>query len=587
MAIPEAHLKSYLQKKKDNYTQYRKVNYDNKFIENYRLYKSYREPKDHVWQTNIFIPYAFTMIETVLPRIVEYLWQGDKFVTAHPRERTDIDNAKIVDDLIQYQIDTGIDNLFMEWVDMLKTYMIQGTGIGKITWDVLADKASFINVDIFDFYVQPFKKYVEDMDGVFHVFDMPTDIIRDKLKFNAGYVNIDKIDKTSMGTKDEEVNTQKNAEVGRVQNYDPGRKTSLIYQYWGKIPVQESMEVGSGYSATTYEEGLVEIANRETIIRNVKNPYASPGNPDGIRPFVSAKNYTDPGEFYGIGDIEPAKDVMYEANELQNQKMDNLKLAMNKMWIVGGTAGIDLSNMISYPGNVVVADNIEQIKPLEHRDIAGGVSQESEHLAAIIQNTAGVSDYSRGANAPGMSDTVGGITSLIEEANQRFAYKIKVLQMTAVKKFAEKLFKLDQLFIKGAEIPVRLQNEEGFKWLNINPDNLIGMYDFKPVAISMIGNKLARQNTMIKLLEVISKAPPIPSMIAKILEDFDMSNKDEVMNDLMNLWGMNAPAQPGMPSGVTSPTRPGQPVPSPVPVPGPVNDAQVQAQLANQVGVGR
>ena len=93
MALTDEQLKSYLIKKFDNYRTYRKANYDSKFIENYRLYKSYRDNKLHLWQTNLFVPYAFAMIETILPREVGYLWQGDKLVTAHPRERTDVINA--------------------------------------------------------------------------------------------------------------------------------------------------------------------------------------------------------------------------------------------------------------------------------------------------------------------------------------------------------------------------------------------------------------------------------------------------------------------------------------------------------------
>ena len=579
MAIEEQKILSYLLQKKDNYTNHRKYNYDNLFLENYRLYKSYRDPQLHVWQTNIFVPYVFSMIETVLPRIVEYLWQGDKFVTTVPRDSMDDPgNAKIIDDLVNWQTDSQIENLFLEWVEMFKTYMIQGTGIGKITWDVLKDKPTFMNVDIFDMFVQPGKKYIDQMDGVFHVFDLPADIVQAKGQLGAGYKNLEGLAKTSMGTKDEEGDTVKDAEVGRVRNYEPNRKTSLIYQYWGKVPVQDSITVGiPQLGNTTYQEKLCEIANRNTLIRVSDNPYATEGKPEGMRPFVVAKNYLDPGEFYGIGDISPIKDVQYEMNEIENSDMDNIKLAMNKMWLVGGTAGVDISNMVSYPGNVITANDPSQITPLEHKPGDHGAAKKLEHLKGIIDGSAGVFDYTKGANTPGMTDTVGGITSLIQEANARFSYKIKVLQMTAIKGFAEKLFHLDQMFIKGVGIPVRISNEEGFRWLNVNPDNIQGMYNFKPVSVSMIGNKLAKQNAMIRLLEVISKSPPLPSFIKAMMESFDLENKEEVMQELMQMWGIAQQGQGG-PPGVPSPTRQGG---------SPVNDAQVGQNLSNQMRVGR
>ena len=323
MALSNQELLSFLLKTKDNYTQHRKQNYDSKLIENLRLYKSFRDNKANTWETNIFLSYIFTMIETILPREITYLWQGDRFVTAHPRERTDIPDAKVVDDLIQYQIDTDIDELFMEFMDFIKMHNVQGTGIGKLTWNVFDDKPEFVNVDVFDFYPQPHKKYIEKMDGMFHVYDMPVDILMERQQQGVGYDNVHQIVHTSMGTKDEESHSDKDSELGRMKVYQPNRRTALIYQYWGKIPLQERIDVGKGYSFTRFVEGFIEIANRKFIIRKGENPYKTPERPEGIRPFIAAKDYTDPyGDFWGIGEVQPVKDVQYEANELECGKVE-------------------------------------------------------------------------------------------------------------------------------------------------------------------------------------------------------------------------------------------------------------------------
>ncbi len=585
MALPNADLLSFLLKTKDNYTQHRKQNHDAKFIENLRLYKSYRDNKTNTWETNIFLSYIFSMIETILPREITYLWQGDRFVTAHPRERSDIQDAGIVDDLIQYQIDTGISDLFMEFMDLIKTHNIQGTGVGKLTQNVFEDKPEFVNIDIFDFYPQPYKKYIEKMDGMFHVFDMPVDVLMDRQQAGAGYENVEMTVHTSMGTKEEEAHTNKDAEVGQMKVYQPNRKTALIYQYWGKIPLQDTIVVGGGYSYTRFKEGFVEIANKNTIIRQGDNPYATPQNPEGFRPFVAAVDYTDPyGDFWGIGEIQPVKDVQYEANELECGKIDNLKLIMNQMWLIGKNAGVELDTLVSYPGNAVLADDINQVKNMPGKELPSSVLQQGERYEHLMQIIPGVSDYTQGNNAPGMSDTVGGITALIEENNMRFAHKIKVLQMSTIKDFATKLYMLNQIFIKGVDLPIRLQNEEGIRWAQVRPDNLKGMYDFKPVSIAMIGNKLAKQNTRIRLLEVLAKAPPVPSLIKGILSEFEVSNVDEIMNEMYKLWGIPPPGQAPQMAGAQGSTFPGSPAPPQVPMP--TNDAQVQANLGRQISAG-
>jgi hypothetical protein len=583
-------LTQFITKRFNSWSDHKKNNVQNRHIENYKLYKSYRDEKLHIWQTNVFLPYVFGMIETILPRLVGYLWQGDKLVKAYPRGKEDTEDAIAVDKLLAYQVDTQIPNLFLEWVELLKTSLIQGTGIGKLTWDVMNDQPLFHNIDIFDFVPQPFKKYVNEMEGCFHVYDISVDLLEGR----PNYKNLDKIKHSKSTVQDQEANKTRDAEVGKSSNYQPDRNSALIYQYWGKIPVQDRIDLDSGYNSTKYEEGLVEIANKIFIIRNEKNPYVTPQLPEGLRPFVVAKNYVDLNEFWGIGDIDPIRDLQYEANEIENQKLDSIKLIMNPMWKVSDQAGVDLNNIISYPGNIIqYSEGSKGLENVAHQEIPQSVFTQQEWFTRMISNAIGVSDYSKGQNAPGMSDTVGGITSLVEEANMRFAYKIKCIQMTAIKEFAEKLFQLDQIFIKGMDIPVRLEGDIGQEWVTITPDNMKTFVDIRPLPISMIGNKLARQNTLIRLMEVLKGAPPLPTVVKGILDEFQLPNVDEIMSQMYMLWGIPEPGEaqppvlpgqegiplPGGAQGQGSPSSPGMPPPE-------MSNANAMQNMSKRIAVG-
>lgn len=563
MAITEQKQLEFLLKQYDAFKDHRKRNYERRFIENYKLYKSYRDDKISDWQSNVFLSYVFTTIETVLPRLVEYLFRGDRFVTAFPRERNDESQAKVIDFLMQYQIDTQIENLFLEWTEKLKQCLIYGTSISKLTWNTDEDKPQFSSLDIFDFVPQPYKKYISEMDGVYHVYDKFVDYLLERKKMGIEYKNLNQIMKEKMSARDEEAKKMKEEQVGKSVNYDSIRPSTLIYEYWGKVPVQDSIDVDAGYTSVQYQEEMVMIANRKYIIRMTDNPYKSVYQPKGFKPFIAAKNYPDPSEFYALGDVDSIRDIQHMANELENQSLDNLKLLMNKMWKVGSTAGVDYETLISYPGGVVIADQIEEVQPLPQQDLPASFFKKREDLMQDLQRITGVTDYSRGANAEGMSDTATGITSLIEEANMRFSLKIKIIQNTAVREFAEHLFRLDQLFIKDMQLPVRIQGDEAIEWMRINPDNLRGMFDFKPIGVSMIGSKMARQNTLLKVLGVLSQAPPIPPLIDQILDEFEFKNKEEIMGYMQQMWGMAQQAQqlpPGMPPNDGSvPTEPGNP----------------------------
>ena len=550
--VEEADKLQYLVKQYDTYKDHRKKNHDPRLLDNYKLFKSYRDNKPQIWQTNVFIPYAFSIIETIFPRVMEYTYQGNQLFKAIPREPSDMRHAEIIDKLMKYQVDTQIENMFLEQAEVYKSCLIQGTAIGKLTWDVYNNKPAFAAVDIFDFYPQPFRKYLNKMDGCYHVYDKFVDILQNwEKQGGSGYKNTEKLKGIKQSKQNEQPQIAKSQLTGKDQRITQQRDTALIYEYWGKVPIQESMEVGTGFSSTTFKEELVEIANRNTIIREVDNPYASPWDPDGFNPFVKALDYPDPGEFYGIGDIDNLRDLIREGVEQNNQFNDNLKLILNRMWIVGNNAGIDMSTVSSYPGAVIQADDIKQIEPVKNQDVPQSYFKAQEDREQRMDKASGVFDYTRGGNAPGMTDTVGGITSLIEEANMRFSLKIKILQMSYQSDLATKLFKLSKLFV-GAALPIRIGDDSDAEWVTIRPDNLGGMYDFKPVGVTMLGNKLAKQNTMIRLGEVISKLPPNPPLADQILKSFDIQDRESIMQFLQAMWGMTqqAGAPVGGPGGI-------------------------------------
>jgi len=154
--------------------------------------------------------------------------------------------------------------------------------------------------------------------------------------------------------------------------------------------------------------------------------------------------------------------------------------------------------------------------------------------------------------------------------------------MTALKSFAEMLYKLDQQFIRDIRLPVRVEGKQGAGWLAINKDNLKGMFDFKPVSISMIGNRMARQNTLNRFAEVLAKMPPIPPLARQMLDEYEFTNAEEIMMFLCKMWGMNpdgTPLMPVMPPGM--PPMPGGPVPPPV-----NNNAQVGQNLSKLLAAG-
>jgi hypothetical protein len=94
-------------KKVSNFINWREP-FKQKWDRYYKLYRSYLEKKNYPWQSNIFVPYAFSTVETIVPRLVSTKPQVD----AMPREKQDQVYAELQSAIIDYEWDMmDMDNI--------------------------------------------------------------------------------------------------------------------------------------------------------------------------------------------------------------------------------------------------------------------------------------------------------------------------------------------------------------------------------------------------------------------------------------------------------------------------------------------
>ena len=115
------------------YLNYRKSNYDTKWIDYTRQYRSKIENEaEYPYMARLFIPYSFTSVETTIPRIMSAIFSSDPIIAVKPRIEDDVENAKTMEQLLNYQIEQM--NLFNTSIPLLKDACITGTLISKIDW---------------------------------------------------------------------------------------------------------------------------------------------------------------------------------------------------------------------------------------------------------------------------------------------------------------------------------------------------------------------------------------------------------------------------------------------------------------------
>lgn len=450
--------------------------YKTKWDRFYQLYRSHLGDTNYPWQSNIFVPYAFSTVETVAPRMVASKPQIDIM----PREQNDIKYAKLMGKLIDFQWDEMEMDIVLP--DAVKEMLIYGTAIFKVYWhsgereinrkievdaefpemgmieekdDVLEEHPVIEPVDIYDFFFDPRGTTIEDCRWVAHRMYRTLEHLKE-MQESGIYKNIDLLENAQIVRQDDEKD-QRRATTGvgipaELERFEGDKRMIELIEYWE-------------------DERVVTVANRDVIIREEDNPYNH-----GEKPFIKVVDQSVPHEFYGIGELEPIETLQYELNSRRNQRLDNVTLALNRMWIVENSAGVDEDELISDAGGVVHTNKINGIEQLLMPDVTASSYKEEVEVKADIQQTTGVSDFTRGVGSDSLgNDTATGISLIQEAGNSRFRLKLRNIE-GAIQRMGKMMVSLNEQFVSEEKV-IRIIGDNGVEWETLKPEDLRGNFD--------------------------------------------------------------------------------------------------------------
>lgn len=467
----------------------------------YKLYRSYLDSSENPYSSNLFIPYSFWTVETIVPRL---LGTGPELYI-HGRELQDEVQADIVEELLKYQWEKIELNQKIE--DMVRQGLIYGTSFMKIGWDDEEKIPSVENVDILDLFIDPEASCISD--ARFVIFRTMKDI--ETIKNNPNYKNLDQLEdaasKSNDGSKASRYSVQSMSEP---QSSDVAKKVEIM-EYWSK-------------------DKLVVVAGKKIVLREDKNPHK-----DGRIPFISFKDYPVAFELYGIGEVETIRDLQREANILRNQMLDAGEFINNPMYEKDPIASINTKNIQARPGLILPRG----LKPFIHGGLPASSFSMAERLANEIQSTTGVTDYQLGGQSTGanLNRTATGVISIQESGNQRFRLKLRHLE-EALKDLVEMVLARNQQYMVKEQV-VRIIGNAGADWVTVKASDIKGNYDIV-VQLGSPGNKDVEKMQLKDFMGVIANIQQlsqgalqinwneIASMMAK---KFDIKNIDDIMSE--------------------------------------------------------
>ncbi len=167
---------------------------------------------------------------------------------------------------------------------------------------------------------------------------------------------------------------------------------------------------------------------------------------EGERPFVVGFSTIETHRNYPAGDVEQSAGLQKEINSIANQRMDNVKLVLNKRYHIRRGSQVDLDALVrNVPGGGVMMNDPEKdVKVLDTPDVTGSSYQEHDRLSVEFDELVGNMSQGSVMSNRSLNETVGGMAMMGQSANAVSDYSIRIFMETWMQPVLRQLVRLIQ-----------------------------------------------------------------------------------------------------------------------------------------------
>jgi hypothetical protein len=169
----------------------------------------------------------------------------------------------------------------------------------------------------------------------------------------------------------------------------------------------------------------------------------------GERPFAMGVGMIEAHKVMPDSLVNVGSDLQREANELVNQRLDNVKLVLNKRWLVRSGRNVDVDSLNrNVPGGVTLSDDISEdsVREVNWPDVTASAYMEQDRVNADMDDLVGNFQGSSVMTNRKLNETVGGMAMLGQTASQLTEYLLRTITETWLEKVIRQLVKLEQYY---------------------------------------------------------------------------------------------------------------------------------------------
>lgn len=453
------------------------INEAKEWLRAWRAYtKRTQSPEEQGKRSNLAKPHIHIAVEHAVARMLSSLTQSSPIVRVLPREPSDVERARAVEMLLDYQFERARLKLKLE------------------TW--LRERAIFGFAPVYPYWrfdTEERSLRVETPEGIVTVKDeIPT---FDGPDFDVGSVKYFYPDPWARDFTPDGIrwcirrywrsveSLKRKAKVGAIDEEalkdldtkalppidDPFGWDDREFAYSPEMATIASGEDVVEILEFLSSEKIITVANRRVVLREVENPFG------GELPFIVALRLPRPEEPFGVGFVEPILRTWYQINAIANARIDNLALILRPMWKIR-RGMVDKSQLVAEAGRVIELGDPEDAGVLQFPDVTASSFQEELFLKGDIEG-ATINETARGQAPPNVRSGAQAL-ALIEAASERLQMDISSFVETGLVPLARFFLSLSRQFL-DAETAIRVIGPKGIEFVTISPQDLANEYDIK------------------------------------------------------------------------------------------------------------
>lgn len=492
-----------------------------KWLDYFEYYMSSKETIYNGYKKSRILPIAFSIINSILPRIlsqkpkVRYMMRSypDYFDDAieamqeHLGQEIDVERIRhdainALDFTIKWQWSKMDGDL--NFGKLILNSLIYGTGVMLVYWSEEKNSPMLKVLEPFYFYPEAGCTDAKDMTHCFTVNYLTEGKLREMFKDKIYKGNVEKILGHTLGAEDDYTRVVK---LSHSSGYNAMDKLIKVTEYYDKD------------SIITYIG--------DVIVRKEKNKL-------GQLPFIVLPNYVVPGEFWGMSEIDQIEQYIKDKTDFRANRQTNVELNSNCMWQVDPTKEVEVEDLVSAPGQMVRAED-GAIKPLVPPPLPAEVYKEDQLLDMDITDTTGLSDYMKGGT-PQRFETATTVTNLVRSGNMRVILRSLNIVSYCIKPLGELFIAYNAKFIKPMNIIYKTNNEYAIFKLSLDFIELF-KNDFDVIVASRDIDDV-KKSELVQIMQAIGSSPQLAQqvklreLLRELLDQFNINTSKIFKTDV-------------------------------------------------------